>query len=161
MVDDAILLTITFNNRSSKTSASSQFSYPFSTLSDVFHLDAVSPIITFNNPSTTTGRSPEFTWRSSERAVFECSFDGGRFESCGSGMNGRWRQNNVPDGSHVFSVRGTDDVANVGEPTVHTWIIGKIFFKDFFLTSKRCTSLYVIPPYQSFGNISFLRLFIK
>ena len=92
---------------------------------------AFGPVITFNNPSSTTGSSPEFTWRSSEQANFECSFDGGRFESCRSGMNGRWSKQNVPDGSHSLLVRGTDNLGNVGRSTKHSWIIGKIFyFKD-------------------------------
>ena len=96
-----------------------------------WYVDAVPPVITFDNPPTTTNGSPELTWRSSEQANFECSFDGGRFESCRSGMNGRWSKQNVPDGTHSLLVRGTDNLGNVGRSTKHSWIIGKIFyFKD-------------------------------
>ena len=88
-------------------------------------LDAVAPTITFIDPPATTGRSPEFSWRSSEQATFECSFDGGSYEDCGDGISGRWTENNVRDGSHFLIVRGRDVVGNLGEITTHTWIVGK------------------------------------
>jgi hypothetical protein len=80
----------------------------------------------------TTSSSPEFTWTSSERANFECSFDGGRFENCGSGGNGEWKEDNVRDGNHVLSVRGRDAVGNLGRTTTHTWIVGKSFNYRYF-----------------------------
>ena len=88
-------------------------------------LDAVAPTITFIDPAATTGRSPEFSWRSSEQATFECSFDGGSYEDCGRGTNGKWTEDNVDAGSHFLTVRGTDVVGNLGGTTTHTWIVGK------------------------------------
>jgi hypothetical protein len=90
-----------------------------------FASDAIGPVLTFTNPSDTSSSSPMFTWRSSEQANFECSFDGRRFENCGSGITGRWSENNVRDGSHVLSIRGRDSVGNLGRTTTHDWIVGK------------------------------------
>ena len=87
--------------------------------------DGDAPIITFINPPQKTNGSPQFTWSSSEQAQFTCSLDNGPYKPCGSGMNGRWSENNVGDGPHVLSVRGEDSVGNLGRPTTHSWRVGK------------------------------------
>ncbi len=91
-------------------------------------VDAVPPVITYIRPPTKTNGSPEITWRSSEQATFECSLDGGPYENCGNGLNGRWFKNNVRGGSRVLSVRGRDTVGNLGRSRSHTWTVGKLFF---------------------------------
>ena len=89
-------------------------------------LDTVPPVITFINPPTKTNNSPELKWSASEEAKFECALDRGPYEDCGKGINGQWRNDNVPSGSHVLSVRGKDSFENEGSLTTHTWTVGKL-----------------------------------
>ena len=92
-----------------------------------WYVDAIPPVITFNNPPSKTSGSAQFTWRSSEQADFNCSFDGGPYKTCGNGAAGQWSKNNLPDGIHRLSVRGKDTVENVGREATHIWTVGKIF----------------------------------
>ena len=88
-------------------------------------VDNSSPVIAFPRLPDETNASPRLSWTSTEDARFECSLDGAAFKSCGSGLNGVWNGRNLTHGKHVFSVRGIDKNGNVGEPTKHTWNVGK------------------------------------
>ena len=83
------------------------------------------PTITFQTQTDKTDSKPRVSWISSENADFECSLDGGDFEKCGSGFSGLWTGKNIPDGNHVFSVRGRDKNGNLGESTEFEWTVGK------------------------------------
>ena len=67
-----------------------------------------------------------FTWKSTEEADFKCSLDGQAYESCSKGMSGKWNKDNIRHGSHRLSVFGEDAVGNVGRPTTHRWMVGKL-----------------------------------
>lgn len=94
----------------------------------IFHLfaDSVPPVIRFVNAPSVTNNNPRFTWSSSEQAVFECSFNGEEYETCGNGLEGNWSKNNVRNGRYVLLVRGRDSAGNLGRRTTHTWTVGKI-----------------------------------
>ena len=67
-----------------------------------------------------------FKWESTENAEFECALDNKEQPfDCGKGFLGSKSLNNVPKGSRVFWVRGTDDAGNVGEFVGHHWSVGK------------------------------------
>ncbi|XP_028410633.1 uncharacterized protein LOC114533322 [Dendronephthya gigantea] len=85
--------------------------------------DSVPPQIEFNQFPHSSDTSPQFGWTSSEQANFKCSLDDSEYEACGGGYDGRWRKENVPGGSHKFSVKATDSNGNVGGPIEHTWNI--------------------------------------
>jgi hypothetical protein len=105
-------------------------------------VDTVSPTITFSDDPAKTSGSPMITWRSSEQAEFECSLDGGRYEKCGSGMNGVWSKDNVGDGRHTLSVRGIDSAGNSGTPARHNWDVGMFLMICFdVLDDFRSTNL--------------------
>lgn len=89
-------------------------------------LDTRGPIITFTRPLKITNNTPSFSWKSSEVASFVCSLDEGVFKLCGRGVTGTWDGQNLRDGRHVFSVRGEDDVGNLGRKFAHSWIVGKL-----------------------------------
>ena len=137
-----------------------------------FLSDGVGPVLAFISPSATTSSSPVFTWRSSEQADFECSFDGGEFENCDSGMTGRWSKNNVRDGSHVLSIRGRDSVGNVGRTITHDWIVGKNFhchthtkafltdFAQYFLCEVFTRILHLTSHDICHVSITFLKVYI-
>ena len=82
-------------------------------------------MIVFSPLPDQSNASPRITWRSTEDARFECSLDNGAYEDCGNGEIGTWIGRNLPHGNHVISVRGRDKNGNVGEPTKHTWNVGK------------------------------------
>jgi hypothetical protein len=90
------------------------------------------PVITFVSPPSKTDSSPAFTWRSTEEAVFECSFDGRSYGDCGTGTNGQWRRDNVRDGRHTLLVRGRDTVGNLGRPTSLSWDVGTFLITEFY-----------------------------
>ena len=88
--------------------------------------DTVQPVITFTDAPSVTNKNPRFSWRSTEYATFECSFDGRRYENCGEGKAGFWAKSNVGDGGHVLLVRGRDLAGNLGTSIPHRWTVGKI-----------------------------------
>ena len=92
----------------------------------VFLPDTAAPVVTFIQAPAKTNGSPRFTWKSTEKADFECSLDNGRFESCGKGATGEWIKQNVRNGIHIFKVRGRDDTGNVGRTVSHSWTVGKV-----------------------------------
>jgi hypothetical protein len=49
-------------------------------------------------------------------ATLECSLDGAGFKRCTSPVTEKVRK-----GRHIFEVRGTDDLGNVGAPATHAW----------------------------------------
>ena len=92
----------------------------------IFWLDATGPVLSFVSIRETA--SPMFTWRSSENARFQCSYNGEDFVDCGNGIRGEWRRDNVKNGSHILVLRGIDSVGNVGQSITYSWIIGKIHY---------------------------------
>ena len=100
----------------------------FLTLNLLSFLDTVIPVITFIDLPSTTNGSPVFKWRASKEMDFMCSLDNESYEPCGEGITGEWRRNNVPEGSHVFAVRGKDSRGEVlVESTLKGWIVGMSF----------------------------------
>ena len=64
-------------------------------------------------------------------------------------MNGRWRKDNVQDGSRVLSVRGTDSVGNLGSTAQHAWIVGgcvAVYFK--YSAHKLLRNVDFVPKYR-------------
>jgi hypothetical protein len=104
-------------------------------------VDAVPPMITFTDAPLKTNSLPTLTWRSSEKATFECSLDSGSYENCGSGINGEWSEWIVREGSHVLSVRAKDLVGNIGRPTTHSWIVGKFLSYQLYNIILYATTL--------------------
>ena len=92
----------------------------------MFLPDTTAPVVTFTQAPEKTNGSPRFTWKSTEKTDFECSLDNVRFESCGKGETGQWFKQNIRDGRHILTVRGTDDAGNVGTTVSHRWTVGKI-----------------------------------
>lgn len=92
-----------------------------------FVLDSSGPEIQMDAdlPSVTLS-FPRITWKSSEPASFECSFDGfvRDIKQCGYGNNGRW-QSYKPDGQYTFYVRGRDRNGNTGSIGRHSFKVGE------------------------------------
>lgn len=102
----------------------SKFHHSFNSFS--FILDTRPPQITFSgNLPETTSRNPTLTWSSSEFATFECQLEDGVVFECGSGNEGLWTGNNLRDGLHSLSVRGTDKLGNKGQFISRSWSVGK------------------------------------
>ncbi len=82
--------------------------------------DSTAPETTIiSGPATTTSeRTPRFEFASSEPGVssFECRLDGAPFASCSS----PYTTAPLPDGSHTFEVRATDNAGNT-DPTPATY----------------------------------------
>ena len=66
-----------------------------------------------------------FKW-TSEEATFECALDlKSAATPCGRGTTGQKRLFNLPIGTRVFYVRGTDNAGNVGQFVPHSWSVGE------------------------------------
>lgn len=98
-----------------------------SRLLGAFFADTSRPVITFDKPSPRTPQQElSVTWKSSEVADFECALEAAvDYEPCGKGRTGSFQRDDLPDGKHKLYVRGTDEVGNVGEPSVYTVITGR------------------------------------
>jgi hypothetical protein len=67
-------------------------------------------------PAVTNDRAATFTY--SGATAFECSLDGGAWETCPAGYTG------LAGGEHRFQVRGLDEAGNADDsPATHTWTI--------------------------------------
>ena len=67
---------------------------------------------------TTSSATGTFTFSADKPATFECSLDGGDYESCASGKS----YSGLADGSHTFSVRGING-AGTGPSASYTWTV--------------------------------------
>jgi large repetitive protein len=67
---------------------------------------------------TTNSTSANFTFSASGASGFECSRDGGAFNSCTSPEN-----YTVGEGSHSFSVRALDSLGNAGQTATRNWTV--------------------------------------
>jgi hypothetical protein len=63
---------------------------------------------------TLATQSASFEFSANELVTFTCSVDGGAFETC-SGPGASHALTGLANGSHSFTVRGTDGTGNVGE----------------------------------------------
>ena len=73
-----------------------------------------------------TNDSPVISWTSTTTMNFTCSLDSERYEPCGSGRSGQWTRDNVPDGGHVFRVKGQDNMGNTVGPETFSWTVGMV-----------------------------------
>ena len=89
--------------------------------------DTKGPVVVFTKAEPTTSSSPVFEYSSKDVVKFQCSLDGADYESCGEGLTGQWRKDNVPSGRHTLKVKGTDNLGIEGTPAVHTWTVGEFF----------------------------------
>ena len=91
------------------------------------NLDAEGPLINFpDDQSQLTNAAPTFKWTSSENAVFKCGIDNSfNLQDCGEGLTGSWTGKNIPDGSHVFIVVGTDELGNQGQYAQIRFTVGQ------------------------------------
>ena len=96
---------------------------PVATSQAVSSADTTPPDTTIvtTPPTTTTATSFSFYFRSTETgSTFECSLDGGVFESCSSPK----RYTSLTRTAHTFSVRAKDTTGNVDPtPASFTWTI--------------------------------------
>jgi hypothetical protein len=94
----------------------------------VLNTDTTSPetILDLSGPSGTVNtKSARFTFSSSDADVvsFECSLDGGSFESCTSPKD----YTNLSEGQHTFSVRAVDKAGNADlTPASRTWTVDTV-----------------------------------
>ncbi len=73
-----------------------------------------------NDPTNSTGAT--FTFSANEAPVtFECQLDGAGFAPCTTPQN----YAGLSDGAHVFQVRATDGLGNVGTAATYPWIIDR------------------------------------
>jgi hypothetical protein len=70
---------------------------------------APTTVITAGPSGPTDDNTPVFTFRSGPDATFACQLDGGAFQKCSSPVT----TTPLPDGTHSFTVRATDEVFNV------------------------------------------------
>ena len=89
-----------------------------------FVVDTVPPTVTITGgpaaPSKT--RAASFSWSASEAATFQCSIDGGPATACSSPRS----YSGLADGSHHFTVAGTDDASNHGSAAARTWSVDTV-----------------------------------
>ena len=82
------------------------------------------------NPDTSVHNTsnPTFTWTSSEYATFECAVDDTRlYEDCGKGTGGTFTANDVPNGRHMFFIRGKDNANNYGPHVQYPFQVGTFY----------------------------------
>jgi hypothetical protein len=85
-------------------------------------IDQTAPDSTINSgPGMVSGsNSAQFTFSSTEASTFQCQLDGGGWQGCSSPKT----YSSLPDGSHTFEVRATDQAGNTdASPDSHTWSI--------------------------------------
>ncbi|KAF0218425.1 MAG: hypothetical protein FD174_2886 [Geobacteraceae bacterium] len=89
-------------------------------------LDTVPPATTITAMPAAWYPSPSgtFSFTANESgSTFECRLDGGNFATCTS----PFLFSGLPDGSHTFSVRGTDPAGNVETaPPIHTFTVDTV-----------------------------------
>ncbi len=83
-------------------------------------IDVTAPVATIDvapeSPSNAAAAEFEFS-ADDAGATFECSLDGAAFADC----NPPKELTGLDEGEHVFRVRATDTVGNVGQAVSHTW----------------------------------------
>ena len=85
-----------------------------------WEIDTVAPDTTIDAQPDALAPASDATFKfsSEDGATFECSIDAGAFASCASPFDA----SGLSDGSHVFSVRATDDAGNTdASPASFTW----------------------------------------
>lgn len=75
----------------------------------IYCLEAIDPAIKFFERPTVTNNYPVLRWDSTTELSFECSLDNEAYKPCGRGIFGQWSGYNVPDGQHIFRIKGSDD----------------------------------------------------
>jgi alpha-tubulin suppressor-like RCC1 family protein len=88
-------------------------------------VDTVAPVVeSLTGPASVTNvASAAFTFDCSETGCeFECSFDGGAFTSCESGVTFE----DLADGNYTFAVRASDEAGNVGVAVEWEWTIDTV-----------------------------------
>ncbi len=126
-------LTVAFT----ATSGAAEGTYPWTSVlfrgaNDVFTLTGSQPSVIVDGTAPTVGltgkpnnpsndASPNFAFSASETSTFECKLDAAAFTACTSprGYTG------MTDGSHMFTVRGTDTAGNTGEAS-YTWTVDTV-----------------------------------
>ena len=96
-----------------------------------FPLDSTPPYVRYaSQPPEVSKDTVVFKWISTETASFECALDDkSKASRCGSGTTGEKRLTNLPKGTRVFYVRGTDNAGNVGQFVSHYWTVGEFFHR--------------------------------
>ena len=85
-----------------------------------WEIDTVAPDTTIDAQPDALAPAADATFKfsSEDGATFECSIDAGTFASCASPFDA----SGLSDGSHVFSVRATDEAGNTdASPASFTW----------------------------------------
>ncbi len=89
--------------------------------SHAWTVDATPPVTTIgsrpNDPTNLTDAS--FTFTADESATFDCSIEGGAYETCTSPK----QYTGLAEGTHTFSVRATDPAGNTGAADTDTWTV--------------------------------------
>lgn len=88
-------------------------------------LETIDPVIKFMQPSNISNNYPVLVWRSTVEMFFECSLDNMAYQACGKGKGGTWTGDNIPDGAHVFMVRGTDRNGNIIDEIAFEWTVSR------------------------------------
>jgi hypothetical protein len=88
-------------------------------------LEIIDPVITFVQQPKVTNNYPVLEWSSTTEMTFKCSLDNKEYEPCGDGRSGQWNGNNIPDGQHVLTVRGTDSDGNLLVSARLGWNVGR------------------------------------
>ena len=95
--------------------------------------------MTSSIPRVTRNPRLRLTWISYEDDVtFKCTVDGKTFD-CGTGRDGEFTTDPLPDGKHVFKVDLVDKVGNEGEPIVVRWETGIARIMNF---TRKCLCFY-------------------
>lgn len=81
----------------------------------------ISPEVTFTGgpDGRTNDRTPTFSFRSPDTSSFQCQIDGGAWFSCSS----PYTTPPLPNGNHVFAVRGIGLLLLPGEPALRTFSV--------------------------------------
>lgn len=100
-------LTSTYN---SVSSAPTSFVWTRDTTAPSVNISTTAP-----NPNLIT--TIELSFSSNETATYQCSLDGGAYQSCNSPI----AYSVLANGAHTFSVIATDSVGNIGLASTYNW----------------------------------------
>ena len=96
-------------------------------VSRTWTVDTEPPVVTIESgPSgTTKATTATFTFSATDPGspvtTVECKLDTGAFEACTSPTTQEYTA--LPDGSHTFQVRATDEAGNTSDPASRTWTV--------------------------------------
>ena len=65
------------------------------------------------------------TWLANENSLFNCTVDD-KTVTCGSGTQGEFTTDALPDGQHTFTLDLVDRLGNKGEPVTVSWETGNV-----------------------------------